>query len=143
MTLDPTLDFNPGLPDVSNVHNADGVIHCSSHVDFAHAPYRTTLAEGRVVEGEGSSWPFTVGTDSSETDIPATLRQSRVGTSGEAMVVVDNRAAIDSVIRQNNRRVNIPWSGGGGCSVGRPSGAGVAWASALVGLALFRRRRRS
>jgi hypothetical protein len=139
MTLDPLFDFNPDLPAVSNIHNADRFIECSAYVDMADAPWRVELADGEVVRGKGSDWPFA--TDSEA--MPANARIRRVGNSGMGQVVVDNVKGITQALDAHNKTVPGPKSGDG-CSV-RPGrmafGVGGMFALASLGLMVVRRRR--
>ena len=64
MDLDPLFDFNPDLPDISNLHTARRVIECHRSVYQWEAPSRFELEDGRVVRlNPGDPWPFLVGDD--------------------------------------------------------------------------------
>jgi hypothetical protein len=136
MTMDPVFDFNAELPSVSNVHTAARVIECSPSVSFADAPWRVTLADGTVVRGLGSTWPFAAG------DMPANARTLRFGTSGTGNVVEDNRASIGAAVDLHNRTIPRPQrvsGGGASCAI---SWGGSEAAAAVVFLLLWARRRR-
>jgi hypothetical protein len=139
MYLDPVFDFNPDLPDVSNVHTANRVVECSPEVWSFEAPWRVTLASGDVVRGRGGAWPFVP-----RGDMPANRQIVRVGNEGEGEVVEDNVGSIRSQLREHNSGIPGPpvVARGGGCSVSRGSAA-VALVIPLLGalLALVRRRR--
>ncbi len=142
MTVDPIFQFNPDLPDYSNMHTATRVIECSPSVYQFEAPWRVTLPNGDVVRGRSSNWPFTVQPDG---PMPANSRILRVGTSGEGRVVTDNVDRITSALTDNNASVGGPSgsSDGGGCSIA-PRSSGVALLAlglgALAAAALRRRR---
>ncbi|HJL19122.1 MAG TPA: DUF2330 domain-containing protein, partial [Sandaracinaceae bacterium LLY-WYZ-13_1] len=104
MTLDPIFDFNPSLPDVSNVHEADRVIECSPSISQFEAPWRVELANGDVIRGEGNTWPFAPDTDA----MPAAARISRVGTSGDGEVLEDHTSAIAEALSEHNEGVPGP-----------------------------------
>src|SRR5262249_40056878 len=44
MTVDPEFDYNPDLPNISNLHTADQVVECNPYVEQFDAPWRITLA---------------------------------------------------------------------------------------------------
>jgi hypothetical protein len=140
MTRDPVFDFNPNLPDVSNVHNATRIIECSPSISQFEAPWRVVLPSGETVRGRGNSWPFTA----SDGTMPANARIRRLDTEGEGEVVVDNVAAVSAALTAHNDtvpRVRYP-GGGGACHVGRSGGTSALGALVLAGLAVIVARRR-
>ena len=166
MTLDPSFDFNPTLPDVSNVHTAERVIECTPAVYSWEAPSSVTLPDGRVVRVAGSSpWPFTP-----RGSMPANTTVERLATTGEPVTVRNNQTDIDRVIETHNADVpaapdTLPDGGTldggagdggedaglppdytqGACSVGfgaRPVGGLAALLGFGLGIALLGRRRR-
>jgi MYXO-CTERM domain-containing protein len=136
MDLDPLFDFNPDLPDVSNLHTARRVIECHRSIYQEEAPTRFELEDGRVVRlHQGDPWPFSTG---DEEPLPANAKVLALTTSGPGSVVTDNSAAIDQALSQHNATVASP---GCGCGVVSPSAHLGTWAS-LALFALLRRRRR-
>ncbi|MEM7674633.1 MAG: DUF2330 domain-containing protein [Myxococcota bacterium] len=141
MTMDPVFDFNADLPEVSNRHTAERIIECSPGVFQNDAPWRVELASGDVVRGEGNTWPFDLDT----TDMPASARIKRVGTSGEGNVEEDNTADISQSLATHNRTIPGPpvrVAGSGFCSAS-PAGqsaAGFGILGLALGALLFRRR---
>lgn len=143
MTRDPSFDFNPDLPDVSNVHTATRVIECSPSLSQSEAPWRVQLGDGRTIRGEGTTWPFAV-----DSALPANEIVRRVGTSGTGAVIANNSATIQAAIDAHNATVpqirSIVAQGGGGCAVGG-RGEGVVpllvIGAALAGLGRRRARR--
>jgi hypothetical protein len=147
MTKDPAFDFNPDLGDVSATHMADRIIECSAAVRQFEAPWRVVLADGTIIRGFASDWPFA--TDDS--GFPANARVLRVGNEGAGEVVTDNGDIISKRIAENNTNVEIRKSellragGGGFCAVANPMaridgpfGAGIVLAA---GALVLRRRR--
>jgi hypothetical protein len=148
MTVDPSFDFNPDLPEVSASHVAERVIECSEAFFRSEAPWRVVLADGQVVRGFGQNWPFLLGTS----DMPANARILRVGTSGRGEVIVDNTPTIADDVAANNadvqRRVAERTGGpnpvdglesaGGACAGGELGGTSLL---TLLGLLAARRRR--
>ena len=136
MDLDPLFDFNPDLPDVSNLHTARRVIECHRSIYQEEAPTRFELEDGRVVRlHQGDPWPFSTG---DEEPLPANAKVLALTTSGPGTVVTDNSAAIDEALSQHNATVASP---GCGCGVVSPGAHLGTWAS-LALFALLRRRRR-
>jgi MYXO-CTERM domain-containing protein len=140
MTVDPAFDFNPDLPDVSNVHEAERVIECSPSVSLADAPWRVTFEDGTVLRGSGNTWPLDL---TPETPAAEVIR--RVGTSGVGEIQTDNTDVAADIIETNNLRFPPPSDGGGlvdGCSVGGggASSTSLALFAALALVGLRRRR---
>lgn len=137
MDLDPLFDFNPDLPNVSNVHTARRVIECHRSVYREDAPSRFELEDGRVVRlNPGDPWPFDVGTEDAP---PANARVLALTTSGPGTVVKDNAQQIDQALAAHNATVASP---GCGCGVVSPRSHFSAWASLALFVLLRRRRRR-
>jgi hypothetical protein len=136
MDLDPLFDFNPDLPNVSNIHTARRVIECHRRVYMEDAPTRFELEDGRVVRlYQGDPWPF----DTTDEDpLPANAKVLALTTSGPGTVVQDNSEAIDEALSRHNATVASP---GCGCGVVSPRAHLSAWAS-LALFVLIRRRRR-
>jgi hypothetical protein len=135
MDLDPLFDFNPDLPNVSNVHTARRVIECHRSIHRSEAPSRFELEDGRVVRlNAGDGWPFLVGAEDAP---PANALVLALTTSGPGTVVQDNSEAIDQALQRHNATVASP---GCGCGVVTPRSHAAAWAS-LALFALLRRRR--
>lgn len=140
MTMDPIFDFNAELEDYSNVHTARQIIECSYGVTRAEAGWRVVLDSGVTIRGEQRNWPL------ANSEMPAMMTASRIGTTGTGEVIMTNGAAIISAVNANNeanpRRYPRGLIAGGGCSVsgGEFGGAGFG-ALLLLGAALWRRRR--
>ena len=137
MDLDPLFDFNPDLPDVSNVHTARRVIECSRRVYQEDAPTRFELEDGRTVRlHQGDPWPF-------DTDVPdappANVKVMALTTSGTGTVVQDNTEAIDEALARHNSTVA---TAGCGCGVVSPEAHVGTWASLALFALLWGRRRR-
>ncbi|MCA9600876.1 MAG: DUF2330 domain-containing protein [Polyangiales bacterium] len=145
MTKDPMFDFNADLPSISNVHTADRIIECSPEVDRSDASWRVKLANGQVVRGRGSQWPFAA----DDEGLPANERTVRLGTEGEGEVVDDNIRVIAAALSDHNAGVPSTASSAGGsglCSTKPGSGersAGLGFAGLLaLGMFVAARRRR-
>jgi hypothetical protein len=137
MDLDPLFDFNPDLPDVSNIHTARRVIECHRSVHMWEAPSRFELEDGRVVRlNPGEPWPFA---PDDEDAPPANAQVLALTTSGPGTVVQDNSAAIDEALERHNATVATP---GCGCGVVTPRAHLATWASLALFVLLMRRRRR-
>jgi hypothetical protein len=136
MTLDPTFDFNPGLPSVNNVHMADRVIFCSPDHSFQTAPWLARLPNGEQVRGEGFRWPYTAGVD-----LPAMRKATQLATAGSGVVMQDQSALIDERLARDGAITLRPSRDT--CQAGHPSRSLAGMASlGLVALALVARRRR-
>jgi len=141
MTLDPLFGFNPDLPNVSNLHNAQRVIACSPNVSQFSAPWRIELPQGGVVWGSADQaasgvWPSELST------LPPNRTIARAAESGEGKVIEDNSATIESQLAHYNSGKSSAAEEGGGCTTGRGRAAGAWLAVALVGGTLIGRRRR-
>jgi hypothetical protein len=135
MTLDPTFDFNPDLPDVSNQHVAERVVRCSPSLLRSEAPWTAVLPNGQRVHGSGNGWPV----DPSAT--PALKVATRLTTRGTGEVVIDNESRIEL---PPSPAVDLRPSRGT-CSVGQAGAGSPGWlVGALYGVCagLLRGRRR-
>jgi len=148
MTVDPVFVFNPDLPDVSNLHQAERIAKCGQD------DWRIELPQGSVVRGTTATigqWPDALSAQ------PANYRVSMLARSGEGRTIEDNASEIQSVLAAYNARppsatdgsgVATKDSGGGGfCSLGaRPGGRSgslplTLGLSLLLGASWLRRRR--
>jgi hypothetical protein len=121
MTVDPEFDFNPALPEVSNIHQATLVTECNPYIESYQAPWRLILSDGTVIHGTaGGSWPLSAGKD-----VPANSVISQLSTNGQGDVVKDNKASIARAVDAVNRKAT-------GCASVEPA------LTALVALALLR-----
>ena len=137
MDLDPLFDFNPDLPNVSNLHTARRVIECHRSVYQEDAPTRFELEDGRVVRlHQGDPWPFA--TDD-EDAMPANAQVLALTTSGQGTVVQDNADAISEALSEHNATVA---TAGCGCGVVSPNAQLGTWASLALFVLIRRRRRR-
>jgi hypothetical protein len=137
MDLDPLFDFNPDLPQVSNVHSARQVIECRRTIYREDAPSRFELDDGRMVRVHaGAPWPFDVDLEGAP---PANARVLALSTSGPGTVIKDNGAEIEEVLAAHNATVASP---GCGCGVVSPRGQVGAWASLALFVLLQGRHRR-
>ena len=103
MDRDPLFDFNPDLPDASNIHNATQFIECGPGVSTFSAPSRFELEDGRIVRlAPGQPWPFDPTNTNSQ---PANSVVLELSTSGPGEVVTDNAAAITLAIAAHNATV--------------------------------------
>jgi len=138
MDLDPLFDFNPDLPEVSNIHTARRVIECHRSLYRWEAPSRFELEDGRVVRlNPGAPWPFLVGEEDTP---PANALVLSLTTSGPGSVVQDNSAAIDQSLAKHN--ATVPSPSGCGCGVVSPRSHAATWPSLALFALLMRRRRR-
>jgi hypothetical protein len=139
MTLDPTFTFNPDLPPVSNVHQADAYLECGMGGGYGQSPIRIVLPDGREIwlqpDGHGG---YRRGSLDS---LPGAESWWKLTSSGPGDKVGDNGDAIDRGLRQHNDDAL------GGC--GTAPGAAAAAGTTLGGLAIAigillaaRRRRR-
>ena len=132
MTVDPRFVLNPDMPAVSAQRTATMQTLCQGVHTFDGAPRRLVLQDGRELDlpsnDEAGEIDFTWETWTEPlAGLPAeTVEQT--GRSGDAVVVTDNRDAIDGVLEEMNRGCGCDGSGGG--------------AGALAGLGLLLARRR-
>jgi hypothetical protein len=147
MTVDPSFDFNPDLPQVEVTRQASQVIECSDAYFRNDAPWRVVLRNGQIVRGFARNWPFLPTTS----NMPANTRIFRQGPTGLGETIVDNRSSIADEIAVNNaavqRRiaevVHIHPTNDGGCAGGPagPLGTGLGGAFAWLFLRRSGRRR--
>lgn len=150
MTADPVFVFNPDLPEVSNVHQADRVVECDGSVFEFEAPWRIDFPQGTVIRGT----PEDVGSWPSEVDEqPANFRVLTLAASGDGTVVDDNAETITGMLATYN--ATIPGMGpdgvmssGGACALAvgqggeRPAAGLLLGLWGLLGVAWLRRRQR-
>jgi hypothetical protein len=138
MTEDPLFGFNPNLPAVSNVHQAERVIQCSRGVDLTQAPWYVNLPQGGTVYGTGTQaqqgiWPGAV------EEQPPNAMILRLSESGSGQVVLDNRARINDRLAAS---ASSSSESSGGCSMRTRTGAHDWALIALVGAIAARRSTR-
>ena len=125
MTVDPEFQFNPDVPDVSNLHTAKAFPSCNTF-GSGYSTVKIELEDGRYFFSESGKPSVIEG--------PSAQRVEQIPASGEPMVITDNTEAIDRAIKK---------SGGGirasGCSTTGPELIGGLLLA--VGGALRRRRR--
>jgi hypothetical protein len=123
MTVDPLFTFNPDLPNVSNIHQAERVIECRGGYYEFQAPWRIELPGGGVVRGgpnDVGNWPTAFDAQ------PANQRIMRQGESGPGLVLEDNTSVIEASLAEHNASVPAPPrrdSGGCSLSAGRANSA--------------------
>jgi len=111
MTVDPVFDFNPDLAPLSNVHTATRIIECEPHLLRSEAPWRVVLPQGDSVRGQGALvWPFNL-----DSDMPVNRQVRQQSTTGQALVIDDNRFAISDFVAEYNA-VATDDEDGCGCS---------------------------
>jgi hypothetical protein len=99
MTVDPVFLFNPDLPELSNVHQAERVLECDRSVYSFEAPWRIDFPQGSTIRGTADSvgnWPDAVN------EQPANLRVLSLTTSGEGAVLADNSEVINGLLATYN-----------------------------------------
>ncbi len=138
MTKDPVFSFNPGLPEVSNVHTGTITYYCQLLSD----PTATTTPAVLYTE-QGFKLVYSNGTGTAddvnpyaELDMPQSHYQEILREEGEADIVIDNTDIINAALAEERG------SHSGGCSIGGEGSAAGLWLLAL-GLLAFRRRRES
>jgi Uncharacterized protein conserved in bacteria (DUF2330) len=144
MTLDPVFVFNPELPDVNNIHQANRVIECDGSVTEFEAPWRIDFPQGTTIRGTANdvgSWPDAVGAQ------PPNFRVMTLAATGEGVVVADNAEIISSMLADYNSGVPRPRDSGGFCSIGagaprRPTLPVALALGALLGATRLRRAAR-
>lgn len=123
MTKDPTFDFNPDLPDVSNVYQARAVRSGCGQ------PVEVTLPNGSIVVATDSfTWPNQPGQG-----MPANSRVTRFGLEGPEVIVEDNRTTIEE---------SLPSPRSENCRATSSSSAGLPLLGAGLVLSWMLRRRR-
>ncbi len=105
MTVDPVFTFNPGLPNLSNVHSAERIIECNAQVYEFEAPWRIELPQGGVIRGTAAdvgNWPQAVDGQ------PANRRVLTLSDTGEGLVNEDNSDIINQMLATYNASVPSP-----------------------------------
>lgn len=128
MTIDPVFGFNADLPDVSNQHVAQGMVHCNLFTNIADADWDITLPQGGVVRGAGRQWPYSLD------DQPATFEISQQGRSGEPELISSNRDVISGLLTAEGAA--------GSCSCTLPTKKELPALAGLMCLILLYSRRR-
>jgi hypothetical protein len=148
MTTDPAFTYNAGLPEVSNVHEAEQTIECDRNTYASDARWRIELPDGDVVRGAGYEWPIRPDM------LPANRRIEQLSAQGQGRVLEDNVAKISAALSTMPAPTAIVHGDDGGdgkeydeddCAVSTPGTqrrGGVAFAAGLVGLALIACTRR-
>ncbi|MEZ0369906.1 MAG: DUF2330 domain-containing protein [Candidatus Sericytochromatia bacterium] len=171
MTADPMFDFNPQLPRVALLRQAEGVRQCSANVYEWEAPIRITTPKGLVFtlrQNQPFGQGLTQGSDGKP--LPAAARIQQLAPAGAATLLRDNTSAIQASLgspvgtspaqstqpsaRPTDAGIIRPSQQGTGCACNSPNtvqtaerqlkGAteGLAYASVLLGFAAWRRWRR-
>jgi hypothetical protein len=102
MVVDPVFRFNPDLPELSNVHQAERVIECDRSVYEFEAPWRIDFPQGTTIRGTADSvgiWPDAV------SEQPANFRVLTLSTTGEGAVIADNAEVITADLSAYNAGV--------------------------------------
>ncbi len=125
MTVDPEFQFNPDVPDVSNVHTAKATGTCGA---FGNGPFsaRIELPDGRFFNVSSSGGPITDG--------PSAQRIEQLPSSGGPLLIQDNSEAIVVVLRN---------AGGGTPKSGCASTGPELLPAALLAMAAWQARRKS
>ncbi len=167
MTQDPLFRFTAILPDVSNVHKADGVRDCRKVKEYWKAPVTITLQDGTrfTVDpsktsgprrwGRGGALPEpaqpVVGLDDEVAKMPAAIAIEQLKPDGPVSVIRDNSVDVRATLDRVERGRSLPsWRGEGfGCAhtrgpapASQGGGEGVGLAALVLGLIGWRRWRR-
>jgi hypothetical protein len=123
MTVDPLFAFNPDIADVDNQHllaleYSDGCLGDTS------GPWQANVG-GRIVRGEGTTWPLTIADRDEE--MPANLRILQLSTSGQGAIYQDNGELIGELL--TNQFGGADPTGAGGAGSGDPNAGGRARSS--------------
>jgi hypothetical protein len=120
LTMDPLLDFNADLPNVSNLHVADAFVRYGG-------TYRVSLAPGGTLYGsDQGSWPSDELVDAK---LPAKRVTMQLGPRGDGKVITDTAAVIDQALEATPSAHAYTKTSDCGCSVPgarRSSGAALA-----------------
>jgi MYXO-CTERM domain-containing protein len=160
MSIDPAFVINPDLDDVDNQHSLE--LAYEGCFGDTSGTWEANVG-GRLVRGEGNTWPLTI--DNRE-DMPVNLRVLQLSSSGQGEVNTDNSDVIEDLLASQfgagpgmggSGSSMTPSPGGdpmmpsmmgssGGCSfAGTPASSGGRVAAAgllgLIAFAAFRRRR--
>ncbi|PKL74964.1 MAG: hypothetical protein CVV27_17815 [Candidatus Melainabacteria bacterium HGW-Melainabacteria-1] len=158
MTLDPVFDFNPQLPKVAVLRQAEGVRLCSRDVFEWEAPIRITTPKGLTFMAQQNR-----GGDQGQqgTVLPAAARIQRTAATGAPETLTDNSSQIAAglgsdraVVVGPNGTVEVrPLREGFGCACAAPNSArtaeqdvagateGLAYMAVLLGFWGWRRRK--
>lgn len=153
MTIDPVFVLNEDMGTVSNLHEADLVVDCTTESDVTKAPRRIELEDGRVVEVPPEEWMWNnPGEPWFDEDAPAASIIERTGPSGLPEPVRDQSTDVQGSLDDHNRWVgtlrgdgstgetlSAAGCGDGGCDQSGPRGALTLLA--LLGLVGLRRQR--
>lgn len=93
MTVDPILDYNTGLPDVSNVRTAEATILCSPNLTTMQAPIRIKLKDGTAFAVTRTQ-PVAV------PDMPVAMVVEQLNPVDPGTVVQDNRQQIQNLLNK-------------------------------------------
>ncbi|HEY9844298.1 MAG TPA: hypothetical protein V6D23_27765, partial [Candidatus Obscuribacterales bacterium] len=159
MTADPMFDFNPQLPKVAVLRQAEGVRLCSRDVTEFEAPIRITTSKGLTFLVQQSQ---ALQSGAGGTALPAAAMIQRTAATGAPETLTDNSSKIAASLGKN-RTVSVQPNGTGearpvkegfGCACQAPNtsrsaadslngaGEGLAYASVLLGFAAWRRWRK-
>ncbi|HET6146463.1 MAG TPA: DUF2330 domain-containing protein [Polyangia bacterium] len=153
MTRDPLFVFNPGLPDVSNVHVAKAFGMCQT--DGTIANLMLQLEDGQVLGFDGNirlygntTWPFSAGQSARRVELigptgpPVTVQPGDIVAIDRALDAMPSGA-----VRGMVPAASTSTADGCGCALGRGHrGLAATWlglAAALIAVAARRRRPRS
>lgn len=162
MDEDPMFEFNPELPELSNVHVATRRVACDGRHSQREAPWTVELREGTVMgvgSGPNSWWPaaslLPPQNDAPEPIVmPTNWQVWQLATVAQGDLLTDNSDAIASALEEGNARVatqsavdGLSGGGAGGCSLTQAGGglgsqgAALGWLGLAALLRLARRRR--
>jgi hypothetical protein len=161
MNADPVFSLNADLDDVDNQHTLP-LRYDSCNVGDISGEWEADFG-GKVVRGEGTTWPLTLATKAQ--DMPVNLRILQLAANGAGEVYEDNGADIATLLEAEFGLPTTPPSGsggpggpggtptvapfsssGGGCSLQAASSKGSGHAAALLsllGVAVLTRRGRA
>lgn len=139
MTVDPLFDFNPDLPTVSNLHQAELNIDTCGDEWYMDLPGRQRVW-GDVV----GNWPFSAGNA-----MPANARIEQLSTAGDGQIVTDNHETIQRALQTQMDRVSpqaLEESDGCACTTtsrrSAPASRALLLSAALLVLVATARQRR-
>lgn len=122
MTVDPILDYNTGLPDVSNIRTAEATILCSPNLTTQQAPIRIKLKDG-------TTFAVTRNQPVSVPDMPTAMVVEQLNPIDPGTVVQDNRQQIQNLLNKFASVANAVSAAekvagvGPGCGCNLPGGA--------------------
>ncbi|MEE2904084.1 MAG: DUF2330 domain-containing protein [Myxococcota bacterium] len=134
MTIDPILDFDSSLPEVSNIHEAKMIQYCGVGGSPGSAGVEIVLTDGTVISFDSNGNRDRTILDS----MPSALRVEQLA---EGTLIQDNSTNIRDILDEHNV---VNGLAGCGCesSTTNSSAAGSLAIVALLGLTLIRRKRR-